>query len=443
MKNIKTKVITILLIIIFSSFMLTGCGSSLKTGRGQAEKYGTLEMLQEFLSQNPDRTTFSDKEKEAGQWIKRKFLSFGYSEDDIFEQALTYKHKNQTFTSQNIILKKNASQSTDKTVIIGAHYDNLANTVVEDLLLKAGGEGAYDNGTGVSAMLTLAKYFYNKSMPFNIVFVAFGAEQANWLGSITYVQNMSAIQKKNTLLMVNLDMIGGGDYLYVYCDEVKTVHQDFITKTAKDNGLNINTPPKDKKTFSIPTKKTSYSHQGLFRDNVAFWEEDINIASLFSLNWHTTKKEGIMVESGSHRGIVNTKNDNLEKLLELYGEGVEEKMDTAVAVVAKTLEREDFSAAMEQSREKAADYSILAGAQLGIYIKLGLVALTILLVFMLIRNYSRKYPVPIIIVDKRQFAKREFDEKDIFGGEYGGKKDSNPFGDGYNNKDENNPFDGY
>ena len=50
------------------------------------------------------------------------------------------------------------------------------------------------------------------SLPFDIKFIAFGAEEIGLLGSIAYAEKMSRKQVKSTIAMVNFDMVGVGEY---------------------------------------------------------------------------------------------------------------------------------------------------------------------------------------------------------------------------------------
>ncbi|MBM3435572.1 MAG: M20/M25/M40 family metallo-hydrolase, partial [Bacteroidetes bacterium] len=91
-------------------------------------------------------------------------------------------------------------------ILIGAHYDHLGK---RDTLIYY---GADDNASGTAGMLALAKYWRDKNEqpPCNIVFAAWTAEEEGMLGSSYYTDQIS-IDKKNTRLYVNLDMISRSD----------------------------------------------------------------------------------------------------------------------------------------------------------------------------------------------------------------------------------------
>lgn len=86
------------------------------------------------------------------------------------------------------------------TVIIGAHYDTVADT-----------EGASDNGSGVAALMEVAKRAGGRDYPFAIKLALFGAEEIGLYGSRRYADEMSADEKAGALAMLNLDAVGSGD----------------------------------------------------------------------------------------------------------------------------------------------------------------------------------------------------------------------------------------
>ena len=91
-----------------------------------------------------------------------------------------------------------------KSIIISAHYDHLG------MMGKAIFPGANDNASGVAMLLSLANYFSDKSPKYNLVFIAFGAEEAGILGSKYYVEN-PLFPLADIKFVLNLDIMGTGD----------------------------------------------------------------------------------------------------------------------------------------------------------------------------------------------------------------------------------------
>ena len=101
--------------------------------------------------------------------------------------------------SRNLVASMADDGADTPTVIIGAHYDTVEDT-----------QGANDNGSGVAALMEIAKRASARDYPFAVKFVLFGAEEIGLYGSIRYADEMSADEIANTLAMLNLDVVGSG-----------------------------------------------------------------------------------------------------------------------------------------------------------------------------------------------------------------------------------------
>lgn len=89
-----------------------------------------------------------------------------------------------------------------KNIIIGAHYDHLG---IRDGQIYNGSD---DNASGTVGMLTLAKYWKNKTEkpPVNLIFAAWTAEEKGHWGSIYFADSFDCTPE-NTLLNINFDML--------------------------------------------------------------------------------------------------------------------------------------------------------------------------------------------------------------------------------------------
>lgn len=101
----------------------------------------------------------------------------------------------------------------DYTIVIGAHYDHLGEGRQGSSLAPASEgiihNGADDNASGTAGLLELARYFAtnDKKESYNLLFIAFGAEELGLLGSKYFVNNPTIpLEKIN--FMLNMDMIG-------------------------------------------------------------------------------------------------------------------------------------------------------------------------------------------------------------------------------------------
>ena len=127
------------------------------------------------------------------------------------ELGATVSVGDETSQSRNVIADRPTSAASRersyRTVIIGAHYDTVANT-----------EGASDNGSGVSAVLTIAEHAAGRDYPFDVRVILFGAEEIGLFGSRHYVDNMSQQEIDSAIAMLNFDALGAGTMLGVSGD---------------------------------------------------------------------------------------------------------------------------------------------------------------------------------------------------------------------------------
>lgn len=118
----------------------------------------------------------------------------------------SFKVPGDTVLGRNIIGVLPSLYYTDKYIIISAHYDHLG---------MLGGKiynGADDNASGVTALLTIAQWFsqmrYNREGPrVNIIFALFDAKESSLAGSEYFANNLK-IPVSNIKYNINLDQIG-------------------------------------------------------------------------------------------------------------------------------------------------------------------------------------------------------------------------------------------
>lgn len=112
------------------------------------------------------------------------------------EFCLKIEGKNFTFNSYNIVAKYQGK--IDKKIVIGAHYDTSPNC-----------PGAWDNGSGVSILIELARYLKDKNINYSVDFVAFGGEEYGGYGyGLGGYEYFKKHRKEKILLMGCLDSLG-------------------------------------------------------------------------------------------------------------------------------------------------------------------------------------------------------------------------------------------
>lgn len=83
-------------------------------------------------------------------------------------------------------------------IVLCAHFDTKMDT-----------QGAFDNGSGVAVLLTLAELFTHKGMSTGMEFIAFNDEEYNGLGDFEYVHRRNEFESIHAV--INID--GVGQYL--------------------------------------------------------------------------------------------------------------------------------------------------------------------------------------------------------------------------------------
>ncbi len=184
----------------------------------------SIENLQETIhylasDKMQGRQTGSRQLKKAGKYIIKQFNAYGLEPKGTkrYRQPFTakvtrVKVKDSIRKAENIIgFLDNGAQ---KTIVIGAHYDHIGHGELgnshdtEDNIGKIH-NGADDNASGVSGLLALAKHYSQNGITenYNILFIAFSAEELGLLGSEYFVSHPT-ISLDKVLWMLNMDMIG-------------------------------------------------------------------------------------------------------------------------------------------------------------------------------------------------------------------------------------------
>ncbi|BAP31538.1 uncharacterized protein CHSO_2501 [Chryseobacterium sp. StRB126] len=164
--------------------------------------------LQDFGSFGIKKTG-SQANTNALNWIKNKYLAYGYTASQITESPFTYG----SVTSKNLIITKTGTLYPNKYVIICGHFDTI------------NGPGVNDNGSGTSIILEAARILQNVPTEYSIKFIHFSGEEQGLIGSSHYVNNVAyqnGIRKLDIKLVFNLDQVGGvkgNNNNTVYCDE--------------------------------------------------------------------------------------------------------------------------------------------------------------------------------------------------------------------------------
>jgi hypothetical protein len=93
----------------------------------------------------------------------------------------------------------------DSLILFTAHYDHLGR-MGDDTYFP----GANDNASGIAMLLNLAQYFSENPTRYDVLFIAFAAEELGLLGSQYFVKN-PPVDLSRIKFLVNFDLAGTGD----------------------------------------------------------------------------------------------------------------------------------------------------------------------------------------------------------------------------------------
>jgi len=155
----------------------------------------------EYLANLGTRDAGSVREKKAIAYIQKELEGAGLIVAvEPFE--ITGRMKNNT--SSNVVASIKAMPNITKEIVISAHLDS------------RGGPGANDNASGIGVLIELAKHFVNSQsrLPYNLKFVAFGAEELGLLGSRAYIEKHQENLQECEFLF-NMDCVGGNKNILI------------------------------------------------------------------------------------------------------------------------------------------------------------------------------------------------------------------------------------
>lgn len=394
------------------------------------------DALSDFVADDRlDRTTFSDGERAAADYLKEKVDGLGLETTlQPFEYTATVGRSSETFFSQNVVALKKCGKENAKTVIVGANYDNQTSDVkVGEYKLLEGmsGHGAYMNGTGVATLLSLAEKLSEKSLDVDVYFVFFGAGEVYNRGAEEFAEKyLTASLLPRVTLMFNLQHIGG-DNLYVYCDEVPTEHEDYITKKAAQAQIDLSKVPATQPRMDVEyISGIAYTHIGMLGANKPFFERKIPTANIFG---GTLDTFGFALdECKGKSNIAYTKNDTIAEM-DARMDGYADKMAQTAELVYGCLNSPDFISCVENSYAEKSDYSLLMKEWIPYVIVLSAMLVFGLALIPFAYRFEKKYPYKKT-VRKLKVA--------VFGMDYEDKNSGDVFLD-VKTSDKRDPFDGY
>ena len=257
----------------------------------------------------PNRTIGEEDANTFIDYIKTELTGFGY---DVNEQLYTTSNNK---AAKNVIAKKD-KDGVDKKIIVGCNWDNTYTTFDQKP------DGSYMTGSSIAALLTIAEYLKDKELNYDIEFVFYAGSLDGYSGAYYYMSKLTAQDKQNIQLYVNLGYIIGGDYQYIYARDKDTNYADFISQVNEANGITFEKVPQFKNTFPATISEEQiyrYSHIGMMGNNIIFMNNKIPSINYQSFNWKDISQP-IYVEKKGMDNVGGTSNDTFENLSKRSGE---------------------------------------------------------------------------------------------------------------------------
>ncbi|WP_299182626.1 M28 family peptidase, partial [uncultured Chryseobacterium sp.] len=205
------KKITALLLLSLSTFGVQAQTfiQAYQTRANQVSQTNITTYLQDFGNLGV-KTTGSANNTNTLNWIKNKYLSYGYSASQIVEDPFTI---GSSVNSKNLIITKTGTVYPNKYVIICGHFDSVV------------GPGVSDNGSGTSIILEAARILKDVPTEYSIKFIHFSGEEQGLYGSSHYVNTVAYqnnVRQLDIKLVFNIDQVGGklgNNNNTIFCDE--------------------------------------------------------------------------------------------------------------------------------------------------------------------------------------------------------------------------------
>lgn len=314
MKKISFIFVILSILIVAIPFSASGVVYAQSTEK-VITQYATEEDLNSLMSQiGNDRTAYTEAEKNAGLYFSGLMtalnLSF-YGDRNSFIKEFTVAGKK----SQNIIGVKTSSTPNAKKIILGAHYDNAYS--IKGVTTKS--NGVFDNASGLLCLTTLMKILNTKTLPYDIVYIFYGAEENDLNGSKNFVNSLSAVDVKNILICFNFDSIGVGDYTYFFTGDDGNAYGEIFNGSM----YGIQKMPLVKRVNILTDfEGYAYTHTGLLSDNTTYLKRGIKCTTFFSGN--LVHNGTGYIESTQNDNLIHTENDNIEFIKTKYPNFIKE-----------------------------------------------------------------------------------------------------------------------
>lgn len=176
-----------------------------------AQEYNSdIEKWVYYLSDDDKlgRQNGSEELKTVSEWIMQRYKEFDLNPfiGQSYFQEYSYQ-RHDTINERNVIGILNGTNTLNKKyIIVSAHFDHIG---IRGGQADSIYNGADDNATGISMLLSIARYFsVNKLKPkHSIIFSSFSGEENGLKGSRYFCDNLD-INAEDIILNINFEMLG-------------------------------------------------------------------------------------------------------------------------------------------------------------------------------------------------------------------------------------------
>ncbi len=254
--------------------------------------------------------------------------------------------------SYNVIAEKKGSVDPERILVLGAHLDSVPQNE---------GTGYSDNGAGAGVGLGVAQALAKQDLPFTTVFVFFGAEEScpsyigycvesglagtgGKKGSTAYTSTFTPQQVNDTVAMLNLDTVVGGDFLYAHgaSEGPDGWVRERLLEIAAEAGIDLRINPGYPIDYADGKVLYPRGTTGDWGDHFAFEEKGVEIGFIEATNWDIGDLDGyeqsekLLNETGDG-AIWHTDRDTLKFLKETFPGRVQRQNRESVALVYRFL----------------------------------------------------------------------------------------------------------
>lgn len=196
-------------------------GVSVSAGAATVKTGSIAEHQLRYIATHfPGRMAGSPAEMLIADYLQQRFSQMGYQSDSRrFNTRYRYLHADRQSNWRNVSATSVIAAregEVPQQIIIVAHSDSWlprTDAEVHDNLGGLTSQAADSNASGLGVMLELAERLRAEPLHYSLRFVALSGEEIGQLGSEDYIARMKPEEKKNTLLVINIDSLIVGSHL--------------------------------------------------------------------------------------------------------------------------------------------------------------------------------------------------------------------------------------